>query len=149
MVWIRFLAGTNSGCSFSVDSYHTSAFSNSSCEGQGDNCERGTATGLNIYWDFHPPPLSKSTSVLVTILQYVLDGSKSIAEENSEVCEETTTSSPTTTSQRELWQMNFTEVWPSNGRDCGSENYLPEQLLCARHWAPGLRMLPCSPHRKL
>lgn len=35
MVCIRFLAGTNSGCSFSVDSYHTSAFSNSSCEGKG------------------------------------------------------------------------------------------------------------------
>ena len=75
MVWIRFLAGTNSGCSFRVDSYHTSAFSNSSCEGQRDRV-RGVwpPDSTDVVTSF----FLKSASVVVTVLQYSLSASKSL-----------------------------------------------------------------------
>lgn len=78
MVWIRFLAGTNSGCSFSVDSYHTRAFSNSSCEGQRDRRERDTSLWLSMYRDFF---LLEKHLCARSILQCFLNGSTSLMVE--------------------------------------------------------------------
>ena len=80
MVWIRFLAGTNSGCSFRVDSYHTSAFSNSSCEGQRGKCEghcHQTKDTFRLSLLSRPHPFKKHLRACDN-LQYflILNGSK-------------------------------------------------------------------------
>ena len=80
MVWIRFLAGTNSGCSFRVDSYHTSAFSNSSCEGQRRKCEghcHQTKDTFRLSLLSRPHPFKKHLRASDN-LQYflILNGSK-------------------------------------------------------------------------